>query len=110
MSELNRKNNFIIIDTDDKKEFLNLLKEITTSLLFLKFQNIKIFINTSRSKKKAQLKLYQQIADIYEQYEAYLEKNNLVDFDDLLLFPYKILKDNQKLGSEETSKNINILW
>ena len=105
MSELGRKNNFIIIDTDDKKRILKSFdKEITTSLLVSEISKYKNSLLTpAEAKAAAQLKLYQEIADIYEQYEAYLEKNNLVDFDDLLLLPYKILKNNEKLA-EETSK------
>jgi DNA helicase-2/ATP-dependent DNA helicase PcrA len=63
-------------------------------------------LTPSEAVKAAQLKLYQQIADIYEKYEAYLEKNNLVDFDDLLLLPYKILKNNQKLARNKSKISI----
>lgn len=102
MSELNRKNNFIIIDTDDKKRILkNIDKEITTSLLVSEISKYKnTLITPSEAKQSAQLKIYQQIADIYEKYEAYLLKNNLVDFDDLLLLPYKILEKNEKLAEQ----------
>ena len=55
-------------------------------------------------KQSAQLKLYTQIADIYEKYEAYLLKNNLVDFDDLLLLPYKIMDKNKELAKEVSAK------
>ena len=106
MSELNRKNNFIIIDTDDKKRIIKSLeKDIPTALLVSEISRYKNSLLTPvEAKNAAQLKLYQQIAEIYEQYEAYLEKNNLVDFDDLLLLPYKILKDNQKLALEISQK------
>ncbi len=49
-------------------------------------------MSPSEVKATAQLKLYQEIAQIYEDYENYLEKNNLVDFDDLLLFLIKYWK------------------
>jgi DNA helicase-2/ATP-dependent DNA helicase PcrA len=106
MSELNRKNNFIIIDTDDKKRIIKSLeKEITTSLIVAEISKYKNSLLTpNEAKKAAQLKLYQQIAEIYEQYEEYLEKNNLVDFDDLLLLPYKILSKNEKLAQEISQK------
>ena len=55
-------------------------------------------------KSQAQGKLYSEIADIYEKYEEHLLKNNLVDFDDLLLLPYKILKNNQKLAESTSQK------
>ncbi len=106
MSELNRKNNFIIIDTDDKKRIIKSLeKDITTSLLVAEISRYKNSLLTPQeAKSAAQLKLYQQIAEIYEKYEAYLEKNNLVDFDDLLLLPYRILSKNEKLADEISQK------
>jgi DNA helicase-2/ATP-dependent DNA helicase PcrA len=106
MSELNRKNNFVIIDTDDKKRILKSIdKEITTSLLVSEIsKNKNTLITPYEAKSSAQLKLYQQIANIYEKYEEYLLKNNLVDFDDLLLLPYKILKENESLAKEISQK------
>ncbi|WP_417326905.1 ATP-dependent helicase [Halarcobacter sp.] len=106
MSELGRKNNFIIIDTDDKKRILKSIdKEITTSLLVSEISKYKnTLITPTEAKAAAQLKIYQQIADVYEKYEAYLLKNNLVDFDDLLLLPYKILKQNEELAKEISQK------
>lgn len=105
MTELGRKNNFIIIDTDDKKRILKSIdKEITTSLVAAEISKYKnTLITPSEAKSSAQLKLYKDIANIYEKYEEYISKNNLVDFDDLLLLPYKILKNNEELA-KETSK------
>ena len=106
MSELGRKNSFIIIDNDDKKRILKSIdKEITTSLLVSEISKYKnTLLTPSEAKNAAQLKIYQQIADIYEKYEAYLLKNNLVDFDDLLLLPYLILEKNEKLAKEVSQK------
>ncbi len=106
MMELDRKNNFIIIDTDDKKRILKSIdKEITTSLLVSEISKYKnTLISPEEAKAAAQLKLYQQIADVYEKYEAYLLKNNLVDFDDLILLPYKILKNNEALAKQTSDK------
>ena len=106
MTELGRKNNFIIIDTDDKKRIIKSIdKEITTSLLVSEISKYKnTLLTPSEAKASAQLKIYQQIADVYEKYEAYLLKNNLVDFDDLLLLPYKILNQNEELAKEISQK------
>jgi len=106
MTELGRKNSFIIIDNDDKKRILKSIdKEITTSLLVSEVSKYKnTLISPSEAKATAQLKLYQQIADIYEKYEAYLLKNNLVDFDDLLLLPYMILEKNEELAKETSQR------
>ncbi len=106
MSELNRKNNFIIIDTDDKKRILKSIdKEITTAMVASEISKYKnSILSPTEAKATAQLKLYQQIADIYEKYEAYLHENNLVDFDDLLLLPYKILEKNKQLCKQISQK------
>ncbi len=106
ISKLNRKNNFIIIDGDDKKRILKSIdKEITTSILVSEISKYKNTILTpAEVKAGAELKLYQQIADVYEKYENYLLKNNLVDFDDLLLLPYKILLANEELAKETSKK------
>lgn len=106
MSELERKNNFIIIDTDDKKRILKSVnKEIPSALLASEVSKYKnSLMSPSEVKATAQLKLYQEIAQIYEDYENYLEKNNLVDFDDLLLLPYKILKNNENLAKQISQK------
>jgi len=96
IKELGRKNNFVIIDTDDKKKILKTIdKETTTSILaseISKFKNS--MMSPAEVKATSQDKLYAKIAKVYETYEEYLEKNNLVDFDDLLLLTYKILDEN----------------
>ncbi|RXJ87410.1 ATP-dependent helicase [Arcobacter sp. CECT 8985] len=106
MKELNRNNNFIIIDTDDKKRILKSIdKELSLPLLASEISKYKnSILSPTEAKAAAQLKMYQQIADVYEKYENYLEKNNLVDFDDLLLLPYKILSKNKKLAEEISQK------
>ncbi|MFA7570227.1 MAG: UvrD-helicase domain-containing protein [Sulfurimonadaceae bacterium] len=105
ITQLNRKNNFIIIDTDDKKRILKSIdKEITTAVVASEISKYKnSILSPAEAKSAAQLKLYVQIADIYEKYENYLHENNLVDFDDLLLLPYKILEQNKTL-CEQTSQ------
>lgn len=105
ISELNRKNNFIIIDSDDKRRVLKSInKDIPAALLASEISKYKNSImNPQEVKSQAQGKLYTEIADIFAQYEEHLLKNNLVDFDDLLLLPYKILKENKKIA-EDTSR------
>ena len=105
IERLGRKNNFNIIDSDDKKRIIRTIdKDITTSLLSAEISKYKnSLLSPEDAKAAAELKLYQQIADVYEKYENYLSKNNLVDFDDLLLLPYKILSADENLA-KETSK------
>ncbi len=105
ISKLGRKNNFVIIDSDDRKKILKMIdKDTTTSILsseISKFKNL--MMTPTEVKQTTQDKLYVKIAQVYEQYEEYLEKNNLVDFDDLLLLTYKIL-DQYKDVALETSQ------
>jgi DNA helicase II / ATP-dependent DNA helicase PcrA len=106
IGKLGRKNNFVIIDSDDKKRILKSIdKEATTAVLaseISKFKNS--IISISEAKASAQDKLYMQIADVYEKYENYLEQNNLVDFDDLILLPFKILLQDKDLAKETSKK------
>jgi len=106
MTELGRKNSFIIIDNDDKKRILKSIdKETTTALLVNEISKYKnTLLSPKEAAQAAQLKLYKQIAEVYEKYEAYLLKNNLVDFDDLLLLPYLILEKNEELAKETSQR------
>lgn len=99
---LNRKNNFVIIDSDDKKRIIkNIEKELTTSMVASEISRYKnSLISPQSAASAAEHEMYKKIADIYDKYENYLLENNLVDFDDLLLLPYKILEQNQSLAQE----------
>ncbi len=63
MTELDRKNNFIIIDTDDKKRIIKSIdKEITTSLLVSEISKYKnTLISPTEAIAAAQLKLYNKL-------------------------------------------------
>ncbi len=106
IKELGRKNNFVIIDSDDKKKIIKMIdKETTTSILTNEISKFKNSLMTpSEVRATSQDKLYLKIADVYEKYEAYLIKNNLVDFDDLLLLTYKILDQNPKIAKETSDR------
>jgi DNA helicase-2/ATP-dependent DNA helicase PcrA len=106
IKELGRKNNFVIIDSDDKKKILKTIdKETTTSVLaneISKFKNS--MMSPAEVRATSQDKLYAQIAKVYEIYEEYLHKNNLVDFDDLLLLTYKILDENKEIAKQTSER------
>ncbi|MEA3289722.1 MAG: UvrD-helicase domain-containing protein, partial [Campylobacterota bacterium] len=106
INHLNRKNNFVIIDGDDKKKILKTIdKDITTATLSSEISKFKNSImSIEDAKASAQDKFYTQIADVYEKYENYLEANNLVDFDDLLLLTYKILLQNEELAQQTSQR------
>jgi DNA helicase-2/ATP-dependent DNA helicase PcrA len=106
ISLLGRKNNFVIIDSDDKKKIIkNIEKELTPALVSSEISRYKnSLITPVMAKNATEQKIYKQIADIYEKYENYLLENNLVDFDDLLLLPYRILESNPELATKISDK------
>ncbi|CZE47531.1 ATP-dependent helicase [Campylobacter geochelonis] len=116
ISELNRKNNFVIIDTDDKKKIIKGFEsDISTSVLsneISKFKNS--LVSVEEAVKTAQMfggevskqasGYYTKVAEIYKKYENILKNDNLVDFDDLLALPYKILDANPTLCDEISNR------
>jgi DNA helicase-2/ATP-dependent DNA helicase PcrA len=103
---LNRTNNFVVIDSDDKKK---ILKKINSDLpLQLVASEISRYKNSlltpDDAYKQAELFMYQEIAKVYDEYEKYLKENNLVDFDDLLALTYKLLEENQELALKTSQK------
>ncbi len=110
IDKLNRDNNFIIIDNEDKKRLIkNIAKELKIDLQpsFIASE-ISHYKNALFSPKeaiyKAEMEDYKKVAQIYEAYENNLLENNLVDFDDLIVLTYKILKDNDDLREMISNK------
>lgn len=115
MSELKRKNNFVIIDTDDKKKIIKKFQsDLSTSILaneISKMKNSLVSVDDALSNStlindyaKKESGFYQKVAKIYKEYEDTLKNENLVDFDDLLGLPYKILAKNRTLCEEISQK------
>ncbi|MDX9813994.1 MAG: UvrD-helicase domain-containing protein [Sulfurimonas sp.] len=103
---LGRKNNFAIIDSDDKKRILKRINpELQTALVASEISRYKnSLMSPDEAYKQAEFYNYQQIAKVYEEYENYLVDNNLVDFDDLLSLTFKILDENDELCKETSKK------
>src|SRR3989339_306467 len=103
---LNRQNNFVVIDTDDKKRIIKKINsEIPTPLIASEISRYKnSLLNPEDAYKQAEYFNYQQIAKIYEEYETYLLENNLVDFDDLIALTYKLLDENEDLTRATSEK------
>ncbi len=99
---LGLKKEFTILDTDDQKKVIRLiLKDLNVSEKNLA-PSLAMYFNSqckqegleaahSRQLKKEFLPIFHQI---YRRYEEYLKANNVVDFDDLILQPYLLLRDN----------------
>lgn len=103
---LGRQNNFVVIDTDDKKRIIKKINnEIPTPLIASEISRYKnSLISPDEAYKQAELYNYQQIAKVYEEYEKYLHENNLVDFDDLIALTYKLLDENPDLAMATSQK------
>jgi len=110
IEKLGRSNAFVIIDSDDKKRLLrSIAKElkIDLNLAFIaseisKYKNS--LLSPELVLEKAELPDYRKIANIYVKYQANIEENNLVDFDDLLMLTYKILSENDDLRKETSNR------
>ena len=103
---LKRQNNFVVIDTDDKKRILKKINaELPLPLIASEISRYKnSLISPGQAYAQAELKNYKQIAKIYEEYEAYLHENNLVDFDDLLALTFRLLDENEELAKRTSEQ------
>jgi len=103
---LNRANNFVVIDTDDKKRIIKKINsELPTPLIASEISRYKNSLMTpDDAYKQAELFSYKQIAEVFAEYEKYLSENNLVDFDDLIALTYKLLDENPDLAKATSEK------
>ena len=110
IEKLGRANNFVIIDADDKKKIIKRIAKAHKIDLNISFINSEIskykntLLTADEIIKKAELPDYKKIAIIYKDYETEITENNLVDFDDLLMLTYKILKENDTLRKETSER------
>ncbi|NOX15710.1 MAG: UvrD-helicase domain-containing protein [Epsilonproteobacteria bacterium] len=106
INKLGRNNNFVVIDTDDKKRIIKSFGiDLPISLVASEISRYKnSLISPKEVFEKAERKNYKTIAKLYEQYENYIQSNNLVDFDDLLVLTYKILEENDELCKEVSER------
>lgn len=103
---LGRHNNFVVIDTDDKKKIIKKINaDLPTALIASEISRYKnSLIDPAEAYSQAELTNYKHIAKIYEEYEAYLLENNLVDFDDLLCLTYRLLEEHPDLCRETSER------
>ncbi len=102
IKRLGRENNFVVIDTDDKKKILKSFEsEMPLPTLMSEISRYKNSLITPKmAVARAEQSYYKIIASIYEKYEQNLVQNNLVDFDDLLCLTYKILDENEDIKAQ----------
>ena len=106
MHLLDRKNSFVVIDTDDKKRIIKSFgSDLPVGMVASEISRYKnSLITPDIAWSKAEQENYKKIAKLYEQYEKYISDNNLVDFDDLLVLPYLILESNEELCKETSQR------
>ncbi len=103
----NYNSSFTIYDTVDQK---SVIKEVIENLNLSEFKELNVgflkvqidkFKNANLSIKdieaKAQTFEDEKIAEVYKAYCDTLKSNNALDFNDLLLLPIRLLKENKKI-------------
>lgn len=113
MRELNRANNFVIIDIDDKKKIIKEFESsIATNIVSNEISRYKNMLLSPEEIISSSVipafiggrANYEKIAKAYKSYEEYLAANNLVDFDDLLCLTYRILDSNPALCNQISNR------
>ena len=115
IERLGRKNDFVVIDTDDAKKILkNLLNDDEKLSVSTILNHISAYKNELASVEDALKELdfiqgferekYQKIARYYKAYQEMLLRLNFVDFDDLLLLSYNILNADENFAKEQSEK------
>lgn len=104
---LDRKPNFVLNDSDDTKRILKEINKdkIALPLIVSEISRMKnAQISPQEALKNAHNELYKTLANFYAQYQEFLLKNNMLDFDDLLLLPLEILQKNPQIAQEVSQK------
>lgn len=92
IEHLGYRRDFEIIDDE---EMLKIINEIFKAENYSrKSLTPKAALNLISSYKNGLGKLYGLLEKVYQKYQQYLIKNNMVDFDDLLLLTYQLLNEN----------------
>jgi DNA helicase II / ATP-dependent DNA helicase PcrA len=100
--KINLKKEFNILDTEDAKKIARgIMKDLNIDVKKMNPSNALYFISqckqellTASNSRKLQKEFLPVFHQIYARYEQELKNNQTVDFDDLILQPYLILRDN----------------
>lgn len=118
IEKLHRKNDFVVIDTDDGKKIIKdiLQDKKTASSVLAKissfknnFESVENVFDKLKLLKAEEREKHELIARAYKHYENALIKNNLLDFDDLLLKSYEILNADKNFAKEISLKHNYIM-
>jgi len=106
LNDLGMDKNFTIIDSDDVLSLIKKImkeKNIDPKIISPYFVRSKISFIKNELLTDADMDKYlispaeKQVIEIYYEYDRVLRKNNSVDFDDLLMLPVKLFKNNKEI-------------
>jgi DNA helicase-2/ATP-dependent DNA helicase PcrA len=101
--------NFNVIDEDDGKK---IIQEVIKNLgLDTKMFSLKLLKNLFSLYKTRRLEGFERTDEekIFKHYQEYLRKNQLVDFDDLLLYPLELFQDYPNIRDHYQTKFEHVL-
>ena len=109
--EIDLKKEFTILDTEEQKKIIKQIqkelnidqKNLQPSLVSYFISKCKQELLTPQDSHKISQDYLPVFHQIYKKYTEVLKKNQAVDFDDLILMPYLILRDSKKV--RETLQN-----
>lgn len=101
---LGRKHDFTLLDSDDQKR---IVKKLDSSYAHFSPAQILGYISACKNKlitpsqaqQQAKSPNYRDLSKAYQSYQTFLEDNNMLDFDDLLLKSYEILASNAEIAT-----------
>lgn len=103
--KINLRPEFSILDTDDQKKIIRqLFKELNVDKKKIQPNLVSYFISQckqelleSKNSNRVSKDFLPIFHQIYKRYEETLNESSVVDFDDLLLKPYLLLRDNPEI-------------
>lgn len=110
MPVLSRSSVFNVIDEDDKRKIIRNLKKthkdmtLTPSSISESISRYKNNAIMPAMLQTSGMMIENAMAALYQAYEEYLCANSLVDFDDLLLLPYRILSENEEVRNKVSAQ------
>ncbi|MGL5914891.1 MAG: ATP-dependent helicase [Culicoidibacterales bacterium] len=107
--EIGYPQNFVVIDSDDQKAVLKKFytdlalsaKEIKPASALAFISNCKMaFVNPEEALKTAYTPEDKHLVELYRRYDAYLNKQQVFDFDDLILKALFLLQTNESVRTK----------
>lgn len=114
IEKIKRKNDFVVIDTDDGKKIIKdiLADKSSASSVLAKissfknnFESVEMIFDKLKLIRAEEREKFELVARAYKHYEEALIKNNLLDFDDLLLKSYEILSADKAFAKKISQKH-----